>query len=77
MSDEHLKPVEQSVEVDRQPQRSTQPADMPLSSAPVNGISPRLSSRQLFGLNNELLIEHAGFIYRLRITQANKLILTK
>lgn len=34
-------------------------------------------SQQLFGRSNEVLIEHAGFTYRLRITQANKLILTK
>lgn len=36
-----------------------------------------LHSQQLFGQANEVLIEHAGFTYRLRITQANKLILTK
>ncbi len=36
-----------------------------------------MHSRQLFGVANEVLIEHAGFTYRLRITQANKLILTK
>ncbi|MGC3981993.1 MAG: hemin uptake protein HemP [Steroidobacteraceae bacterium] len=36
-----------------------------------------LQSQQLFGIGNEVLIEHAGFTYRLRITQANKLILTK
>ncbi|MGD9841594.1 MAG: hemin uptake protein HemP [Steroidobacteraceae bacterium] len=31
----------------------------------------------LFGKQREVLIEHAGSTYRLRITQANKLILTK
>lgn len=36
-----------------------------------------LHSQHLFGVANEVLIEHAGFTYRLRITQANKLILTK
>lgn len=36
-----------------------------------------LNSRQLFSAANEVLIEHAGLTYRLRITQANKLILTK
>ena len=36
-----------------------------------------LCSKQLFGVANEVLIEHAGSTYRLRITQANKLILTK
>lgn len=45
------------------------------SSTPV--AQRMLNSRQLFGVANEVLIEHAGFTYRLRITQANKLILTK
>lgn len=36
-----------------------------------------LRSHELFDDASELLIEHAGFTYRLRITQANKLILTK
>jgi len=38
-----------------------------------------LSSVELFGAagTRELLIEHAGFTYRLSITQSNKLILTK
>jgi hypothetical protein len=34
-------------------------------------------SEVLFGHERELLIEHAGSICRLRITQNNKLILTK
>lgn len=34
-------------------------------------------SNELFGRRRELLIAHAGFLYRLRITQNNKLILTK
>ncbi len=34
-------------------------------------------SQELFGSQRELLIEHAGFHYRLRITQNNNLILTK
>lgn len=49
--------------------------------APSTHHAPRsqrvLYSQQLFGPTNEVLIEHAGFTYRLRITQANKLILTK
>jgi hemin uptake protein HemP len=36
-----------------------------------------IRSETLFGPRRELLIEHAGSIYRLRITQNNKLILTK
>lgn len=39
--------------------------------------TPVLQARQLFGIAKEVLIEHAGFTYRLRITQANKLLLTK
>jgi hemin uptake protein HemP len=31
----------------------------------------------LFGRRRELVIEHAGCLYRLRITRNNKLILTK
>jgi hemin uptake protein HemP len=34
-------------------------------------------STSLFGARRELLIEHAGSLYHLRITQNNKLILTK
>lgn len=42
-----------------------------------SGVQRVLNSRQLFSATNEILIEHAGLTYRLRITQANKLILTK
>ena len=38
---------------------------------------PIWHSQQLFADASELFIEHAGALYRLRITQANKLILTK
>lgn len=52
------------------------------SAAPVSAPSPALTSRrlqasQLFGGARELVIEHAGEDYRLRITQLGKLILTK
>lgn len=36
-----------------------------------------MSSAQLLGQRHELEIEHAGGIYRLRLTAAGKLILTK
>jgi hemin uptake protein HemP len=36
-----------------------------------------IAASDLFGNRRELTIEHAGFQYRLRITQNNKLILTK
>jgi len=37
----------------------------------------RMRSRTLFNQHNEVVIEHAGQEYRLRITRQNKLILTK
>lgn len=39
--------------------------------------SSPVSSQALFRKSNELVIEHAGQHYRLRITRQNKLILTK
>ena len=41
------------------------------------GRADRLSTEALFGTRAELEIEHKGEIYRLRITRAGKLILTK
>lgn len=38
---------------------------------------PCLDSRDLFAGQREVLIQHEGQLYRLRITQQNKLILTK
>lgn len=38
---------------------------------------PTLQSNHLFALTNEVLIEHEGEAYRLRLTRNNKLILTK
>ena len=37
----------------------------------------RLTSEELIGPAREMLIRHAGFDYRLRITRQGKLILTK
>lgn len=37
----------------------------------------RIDSRDLFVGNREVLIQHSGEIYRLRLTALNKLILTK
>jgi hemin uptake protein HemP len=37
----------------------------------------QLDSRELFGKERELLIHHNGELYRLRLTRAGKLILTK
>lgn len=38
---------------------------------------PCLRSDALFGKAREILIEHCGGYYRLRVTHSNKLILTK
>lgn len=38
---------------------------------------PRFNCQQLFGTQNEIIIEHQGDDYRLRITSNGKLILTK
>jgi hemin uptake protein HemP len=55
------------------------PADLMLSKkqtiAPVS--CPRLQSTGLFGAGREVIIEHAGEEYRLRLTRQGKLILTK
>lgn len=46
--------------------------------SPQESKGPTLvSTTQLFGKEHELLIEHGGELYRLRITKNNKLILTK
>lgn len=43
--------------------------------APV--LRQRLQSAELFGTGREVVIEHAGEEYRLRLTRQGKLILTK
>ena len=48
----------------------------PEASAPATP-RVRLSSRDLFRGGREILILHGGHEYRLRITRADKLILTK
>jgi hemin uptake protein HemP len=42
----------------------------------VNGL-PRWTSKTLFAGAREIIIEHAGVEYRLRLTSQDKLILTK
>ena len=49
------------------------PAATPASGPAI----PCFSSQQLFGREREILIQHGGSYYRLRITHSNKLILTK
>jgi len=50
---------------------------VPAALPPMNGQPVVYDSRQLFGAGKEVLIRHAGEIYRLRMTRQNKLILTK
>lgn len=51
--------------------------------SPAASVTPRgpaipcLQSLDLFGQAREILIEHGGGYYRLRVTHSNKLILTK
>ena len=57
----------------KQPQRQS---DMPAELPRNDKASMRVSSRTLLGTANELIIEHEGREYRLRLTQNRKLILT-
>lgn len=43
----------------------------------VRAATPRINSGRLLSGGNELVIEHAGQEYRLRLTRNDKLILTK
>jgi len=45
--------------------------------AAVNGTAQRVDSHRLLGGGRELVIDHAGQEYRLRLTRNDKLILTK
>jgi hemin uptake protein HemP len=50
------------------------PRPAPATTAPPQ---PVLRSEQLFGGAQEVLIEHRGSVYRLKLTSLGKLILTK
>jgi hemin uptake protein HemP len=56
-----------------------EPANLGLSTTrSITLVSrPRLQSTELFGAGREVIIEHAGEEYRLRLTRQGKLILTK
>lgn len=45
--------------------------------APAERAKRTIESRELFGSENEILISHAGAIYRMKITRQGKLILNK
>jgi hemin uptake protein HemP len=52
------------------------PVPSPEPTAPVASATRRIRSEQLLSGGNELVIEHHGREYRLRVTQNGKLILT-
>jgi hemin uptake protein HemP len=59
---------------------SARPADdlPPIADGSAKGPAiPCVRSQALFGRAREILIEHCGCYYRLRLTHSNKLILTK
>jgi hemin uptake protein HemP len=49
----------------------------PAAVSPIAAGSAHLDSRSLFGGRSELVINHGGEEYRLRLTRQGKLILTK
>jgi hemin uptake protein HemP len=56
---------------------STASGSTPPSTSDSAALSTvRISSQELFGQSREVEIDHEGRIYRLRLTQLNKLILT-
>ncbi|MGH8681200.1 MAG: hemin uptake protein HemP [Burkholderiales bacterium] len=58
------------------PPDSPRPASPPEPTAPVVLGSQRIRSEELLRGSHELVIEHQGREYRLRLTQNGKLILT-
>ncbi len=52
-------------------------ASHPPPAAHASAHTRPLDSEALFGAARELLIQHNGALYRLRMTRAGKLILTK
>lgn len=57
--------------------RNEKTTAQPLANADPAGSKRKISSQQLFAAQNEIVIEHLGEEYRLRITSNGKLILTK
>lgn len=55
----------------------SQPAAPDRAPSPPAAEAQSLDSRTLFGPAREVLIRHNGALYRLRLTRAGKLILTK
>lgn len=51
--------------------------EFPIKHGSIPVSRPRVHSAELFGTAREVVIEHAGEEYRLRLTRQDKLILTK
>jgi len=51
--------------------------ELPIKQDTTPALRQRLYSAELFGTAREVVIEHAGEEYRLRLTRQGKLILTK
>jgi len=65
--------------MNKQTQNHFEPLDteLPTVQRSASVVCPRLYSKNLFASVNEVIIEHAGEEYRLRLTRQGKLILTK
>jgi len=65
--------------MNRQLPDSIEPLDLTLSTKQdtTPTLRQRLNSAELFNTSREVVIEHAGEEYRLRLTRQDKLILTK
>jgi hemin uptake protein HemP len=57
--------------------QATAPTGNDAPQSALTSTTGTIATIELLGSRRELIIEHAGFLYRLRITQNNKLILTK
>ena len=55
----------------------TEKSDRDAAISPPTGREPVVRSQELFGAAKEIVIEHEGERYRLRITRRGKLILQK
>jgi hemin uptake protein HemP len=64
--------------MDKQPLPTLEPLDNALpTKQDTSVLRQRFHSAELFGTAREVVIEHAGEEYRLRLTRQGKLILTK
>jgi hemin uptake protein HemP len=52
-------------------------SSLPTDSIPLTAFPKLITSDELFGEERQVLIDHAGAVYRLQITKQGKLILTK